>query len=155
MWNLAEEYEPMEIPYLCNFHAWALARSGKAEAVTATFLKMLDVSFSKPEKKVCDLCRQVAEQEVVHLRDLVKQLERNMFLQWMKNYGSLCLDHAKKLQGYVPLKQRRLIKEIIQRNREELRHELEGFREHVKQGTHSGGGLLGRAAEFLVGQRGL
>jgi hypothetical protein len=45
--------------------------------------------------------------------------------------------------------------EVVERNRKELREELETFHEQLKQGVHVAGGLLGRAAEFLVGQKGL
>jgi hypothetical protein len=55
----------------------------------------------------------------------------------------------------VPLRLRTLIDEVVERNRSELREELEIFHEQLKQGVHAGGGLLGRVAEFLVGQRGL
>jgi hypothetical protein len=44
---------------------------------------------------------------------------------------------------------------IIERNRVELERELETFREQLQHGIHEGFGLLGHAAEFLVGQRGL
>jgi hypothetical protein len=32
---------------------------------------------------------------------------------------------------------------------------LEGFLKGVEEGSHIGGGVLGRAAEFLVAQRGI
>ena len=69
--------------------------------------------------------------------------------------GTLCLDHARKVKEFVPLRLRTLIDEVVERNRAELRQELETFHEQLKHGIHTGGGLLGRAAEFLVGQRGL
>jgi hypothetical protein len=78
-----------------------------------------------------------------------------MFVEWMKTQGSLCLDHAGKLKEFVPLRCRALVDEVVERNRTELREELEAFHEQLKHGVHSGGGLLGRVAEFLVGQRGL
>jgi hypothetical protein len=78
-----------------------------------------------------------------------------MFVQWMKTQGSLCLDHAGKLREFVPLRLQTLIDEVVERNRAELCEELEAFHEQLKQGVHAGGGLLGRVAEFLVGQRGL
>lgn len=73
----------------------------------------------------------------------------------MKSQGSLCLSHSRKLQDHAPLKMRRVIDEIVERTRTELRQELGDFLEHAKQGDHTGGGILGRAAEFLVSQRGL
>jgi hypothetical protein len=36
-----------------------------------------------------------------------------------------------------------------------LREELGAFLKQAAPGNHSGGGILGRAAEFLVSQRGL
>jgi hypothetical protein len=43
----------------------------------------------------------------------------------------------------------------MERNRAELVQELESFSDQLKHGIHERGGLLGRVAEFLVGQRGL
>ncbi len=37
----------------------------------------------------------------------------------------------------------------------ELEKELEEFLQQAKRGNHAGGGVLGRAAEFLVAQRGI
>jgi hypothetical protein len=37
----------------------------------------------------------------------------------------------------------------------ELQHDLENYAKHAQQGDHAGGGVLGRAAEFLVSQRGI
>lgn len=67
----------------------------------------------------------------------------------------LCLDHTRKLKEFVPLKFRKAMDEIFERNRAGLLQELEAFRAQLKQGNHVGGGLLGRVAEFFVGQRGL
>jgi hypothetical protein len=44
---------------------------------------------------------------------------------------------------------------MLQRTIAELNQELEAFLEHTKSGMHTGGGVLGRAAEFLVAQRGI
>jgi hypothetical protein len=78
-----------------------------------------------------------------------------MFAPWMKTQGTLCLDHAEKVKEFVPLRLRTQVDQIVERNRLELEQELEAFREQLRHGIHEGGGLLGRAAEFLVGQRGL
>jgi hypothetical protein len=57
------------------------------------------------------------------------------------------------LKEFVPLRFRTVIGDVVERNRSELRGELEVFHEQLKHGMHAGGGLLGRVAEFLVGQR--
>lgn len=148
---------------LCNFHGWALARSrGKlsrstpGERVTTVFLEMLkQPPVGKVGVEDCSLCHRILEEEVMRLRDLGQELQGAVFSQWMRRQGTLCLEHARKLKGFVSLRLRGLVDEIVERNRAELEQELEAFREQLKHGIHEGGGLLGRAAEFLVGQRGL
>jgi len=99
------------------------------------------------------LCHRALEEEVTLLRELGQKLQGAMFARWMKSQGTLCLDHARKLKKSVPLRLRALINEIVERNRMELRAELEGFQDHLKQGVHARGGLPGLVPEFLVGQR--
>lgn len=153
---LAEKVQVHADLHLCNFHTWLLARSAPAMGAAAVYLKLLEDS---PAVKVgvpdCNFCQRILEQEKLQLRDLVKQMQRDMFVQWMKSQGSLCLNHSRKLQDHAPLKMRRLIDEIVERTRAELKQELGDFLEHTKQGDHGGGGILGHAAEFLVSQRGL
>ena len=150
----AEQYRFCPDAHFCNFHAWALARSGSAEDVASTFLEMVNGTQPRNTEE-CSFCRDIAKEEACGLRELGGRLQQALFARWMKSYGSLCLKHAQKLQEYVSLKHRRLVDEVVKRNRAELRDELETFREQLKQGVHAGAGLLGRAAEFLVGQRGL
>jgi hypothetical protein len=163
-WTLAAIVRPQAALRLCNFHTWALARSrgGSLErstpggSVSSVFLEMLSGSSAgKVSSDDCALCHRVREEEVTRLRELAEQFQRPMFVQWMKTQGSLCLDHARKLKEFVPLRYRALVDEVVERNRTQLREELEAFHEQLKHGVHAGGGLLGRVAEFLVGQRGL
>jgi len=161
--TLSENTVPKADMRLCNFHGWALARSrGKlsrstpGEAVSAVFLEMLKVPLAgKAHTSDCSLCQQVFEEEVMRLRELAQKLQGAMFVQWMKTQGTLCIEHGRKIKEFVPLRLRAVIDEVVERNRIELERELEDFREQLKHGNHEGGGLLGRAAEFLVGQRGL
>jgi hypothetical protein len=163
-WTLAAIARPQAALRLCNFHTWALARSRggslerstPGESVSSVFLEMLsDSPAGKVSSYDCALCHRVREEEVIRLRELAQQFRRPMFVQWMKTQGSLCLDHAGKLKEFIPLRYRALVDEVVERNRTELRQELEALHEQLKQGVHAGGGLLGRVAEFLVGQRGL
>lgn len=162
-WTLTEIARPQSHLRLCNFHGWALARSrGKlsrstpGESVTNVFLEMLKPPLvGKVNSEECPLCHRVLEEEVTRLRELAQKLQGAIFKQWMKSQGTLCLEHGRKLKEFVPLRSRTLVDEIIERNRAELEQELEAFLEQLKHGIHEGGGLLGRAAEFLVGQRGL
>jgi hypothetical protein len=162
-WTLVETARPQPDLRLCNFHGWAMARSrGKlsrstpGETVTNVFLEMLKKPLAgKVSSDKCSLCHRVLEEEVARLRELAQKLQATMFAQWMKTQGTLCLDHAEKVKEFVPLRLRTLVDEVVERNRAELQEELETFREQLRHGIHEGGGLLGRAAEFLVGQRGL
>jgi hypothetical protein len=155
---LAEKIQVHADLHLCNFHTWLLARSAPAKGTAAVYLKLLEdlpASASKVALSNCDFCQRILEQEKLQLRELVKQMQRDMFVQWMKRQGHLCLNHSCKLKDHVPLKMRRLVDEIVERTRAELKQDLEDFLEHTKQGDDAGGGILGRAAEFLVSQRGL
>jgi hypothetical protein len=141
---------------LCNFHTWLLARGAPAENVVAFYWKMLDrSSIGKVGPSECDFCRRTLDEENVRLHELVQYMQRALFLEWMKSQASLCLDHARKLDQRAPLKLRPVIREIVERTRSELKQELGAFLEQAVRGDHAGGGVLGRAAEFLVSQRGL
>ena len=83
------------------------------------------------------------------------QLYLYQFLFWLGLFGVTAAIMGAKLKEFVPLRLRTLVDEVMERNRLELEQELETFREQLKHGIHEGGGLLGRTAEFLVGQRGL
>ncbi|MGA8492574.1 MAG: hypothetical protein WB711_19270 [Terriglobales bacterium] len=162
-WTLVEATRPQSDLRVCNFHGWALARSRAklsrstpGESVTTVFLEMLKPPLvGKVNSEECTLCHRVLEEEVTRLRELAQTLQGTMFAEWMRSQGSLCLEHGRKVKEFVPLGLRKLVDEIVERNRAELQQELESFLEQLKHGIHEGGGLLGRTAEFLVGQRGL
>lgn len=163
-WALATRPQATSDVRVCNFHCWSLARSRGSglsrstpgEVVTGIFLEILKRPLAgKVPTEECALCHEILEEEKVRLRELAKQFQNAMLGQWIKAQGTLCVPHAEKLKEFLPLKYRRAIDEIVERNRRELIEELETFNEQLKHGSHEGGGLLGRVAEFLVGQRGL
>ncbi|MFZ3212795.1 MAG: hypothetical protein WA188_14920 [Terriglobales bacterium] len=59
------------------------------------------------------------------------------------------------MRKHLPEPLRSLVDQIVMRNVAELQQQLKAYREQVREGHRVGGGLLGRAAEFLAGQRGL
>lgn len=162
-WTLVESTEPQANLRLCNFHVWSLARSRDklsrstpGEAVTDVFLDILKGPLKgKVSAQECALCHRVLAEEVARLRELAQRFQSAVFVHWMTTQGNLCLDHAPKLKEFLPLRVRPSIDYIVQRNRSELEHELQLFRAQLQHGVHEGGGILGRVAEFLVGQRGL
>jgi hypothetical protein len=47
------------------------------------------------------------------------------------------------------------IQQLMAKNSVEMAEMLADFLQQVKEGSHTGGGILGRAAELLVAQRGI
>jgi hypothetical protein len=55
----------------------------------------------------------------------------------------------------VPEEHARIVTKVMRNNQRQLEELLESFAAKARRGEHAGGGVLGRAAEFLVAQRGL
>jgi hypothetical protein len=99
---LAEKVQVHADLHLCNFHIWLLARSAPAKGAAAVYLKLLEgPSVAKEGASDCDFCQRILEEEKSQLQDLVNQMKRAMFVQWMKSQGTLCLNHSYKLQNYA------------------------------------------------------
>ena len=152
--DLVEEFGPDEASSVCKTHAWSLARAAWANSVVPVFLRMLE-SRSPSELHNCSVCEQLRKEEHTRIEELAREMKSGRVLDWLEHHGSLCLEHAEKLHSYVPAELKAVIDQIIARNIVELRQELTDYRQQVREGQKAGGGLLGRAAEFLVGQRGL
>jgi len=105
--------------------------------------------------RVCDFCADLRREEEARLHELVESMKAPSFVGWMRQSGTLCLWHAERLTQKLPMNSRRVVAEILARTAEELQKDLEKCAVQAKQGQHSGGGVLGRAAEFLVCQRGI
>lgn len=73
----------------------------------------------------------------------------------LRERGGLCIPHARKLFDLVPNGLRDEIILAIQRQAVELRRELVTLSRNAKAGKPTHAGLLGRAAEYLVANRGL
>ncbi len=138
----------------CKTHTWALAKAAPAEAAVASFLKTIEARGSD-ELSRCGICVQKDHEESERLDELAAEMEHRRMLDWFGRYGSLCLEHAEKLRKHVPEQLRPVVDQIVARNVAELQEQLSSYREQVREGHRAGGGLLGRAAEFVAGQRGL
>jgi hypothetical protein len=103
--DLADQVQIAADVTLCNFHTRLLARGAPAKNVAAFHLKVLGRSpIAKVASSECDFCRWILQEENARLRELVKQMQRTLFLDWMKSQVSLCLDHEHKLEHCAPLK---------------------------------------------------
>ncbi len=154
--SLAENVQPEAIQRLCNQHTWALARDGDALAVCEVFLSAMDAnSESSGSSHTCSHCLAMRNEIEERLTEFLAEMRRSSSRSWMAEYGCLCLRHAEELRARADEPLRTLIEDIVKRNKSELQQQLADYGHRVKQGQHAGGGLLGRAAEFLVGQRGV
>jgi hypothetical protein len=147
-----------EFAHLCHYHAWVLAESAPGIVATESFLRALRTvkTGPKPERASnCDPCRRIHEEETRRIEELADDLKRPAVLEWMRKQGTVCVRHAHALSDQVPAHVRIDVAAILQRTVAELNQELTTFLEHTKSGLHTGGGVLGRTAEFLVAQRGI
>jgi hypothetical protein len=144
---------------LCNFHTWLLAKLAPAELATSLFLNALrakgrDATSSSPRS--CVACGKIHEEEAGRLKEVTKELERNSPTgMWLQQHARFCLRHMHEVKQQVPASLRKVVEELGARNIVELEAELEEFLQQARHGNHAGGGVLGRAAEFLVAQRGI
>jgi hypothetical protein len=146
-------------PQLCNFHAWLLAKSAQAEVAASLFLNALRAKerIAIPASPShCTGCAKIHEEEVERLKEVTRELEQNSLTgMWLKEHARFCVRHMLELKKQVPASLRKAMDEMSSRGAAELELELREFLQQARQGDHSGGGVLGRAAEFLVGQRGI
>ena len=143
---------------LCNFHAWSLAKSAPAEVAASLFLDALrakewEASLASPSS--CSACKKIHDEEVVRLKEVTTELERPPMAVWLQQHATFCLRHIHELKKLVPAPLQKMVEKLRIKNKAEVEAELEEFLRHARQGNHTGGGVLGRAAEFLVAQRGI
>jgi hypothetical protein len=157
--SLAGRLQIVAQPQLCNFHAWLLAKSAQAEVAASLFLNALRtkeriVISGSPSS--CIGCAKIHEEEVERLKEVAGDLERNSLTgMWLKDHARFCLRHMQKLRNQMSASLQKTLDEMSTRGAAELEVELREFLQQSRRGDHSGGGVLGRAAEFLVGQRGI
>lgn len=140
---------------LRNFHAWGLAAVQNAPAAAQVFIKLVDEppSLSKADSQ-CGICDAVLTEEDMRLREFVCCLPRSEVSDWLRGSAVLCIPHGMKLRRQIPPELTARIDAIIENYRQLLAQELQHLRDDPEQ-DRAGWGALGRAAEFLVSQRGL
>lgn len=156
--QLIEETGVPGAKHLCNHHAWALAKSAPGFIAADLLLQTLRTRRSEGMQTVqmpCDFCENLMREETHKLKELETKMQTPAFLEWMRLHGTLCLHHAKKICEQLSPEGDKVIAELLSRTWEELEEDLANYAQHASQGEHAGGGVLGRAAEFLVCQRGI
>ena len=149
--NLPEK----ETHRLCNFHTWGLAAVQNALTAAQIFIKLVDEPepISK-EFTACDICNQIVAEEGRRIREFVSCIYRTDVSNWLRTNSALCIPHANKLRRQVQPVVAARVDAIIESCRQHLTQELQTLRD-MPEAERPGWGSLGRAAEFLVSQRGL
>jgi hypothetical protein len=146
----------MTLARLCNYHAWLLAKSAPGVIAAGSLLRALQsLGQGAPGDLRCGLCRSIHQEEAARVAELAQAMQRSSIRTWMRDQGSLCARHARALSGQLPPDRRDDVSAIIERTAKELSHDLELFLNNSRRGLDEGAGILGRAAEFLVAQRGI
>jgi hypothetical protein len=156
--DLLKHLTPDDCERFCNTHAWVVANSAPAESVATIFLRAIASSEWRPAAPVpdqCDLCMKMHEEKERRLNEIAEQLHDPKLRSWLHDYGVLCSRHGREVKAKLPEDLQGSIQELMKRNGGEIVEILGDFLQQVKKGSHAGGGVLGRAAEFLVAQRGI
>jgi hypothetical protein len=140
---------------LCNFHAWGLAAVQNAAVAAQVFMKLVDEPPAISEADCgCDVCREVLSEENLRIREFVSCLARTDVVHWLRGPAVLCIPHGTKLRMQVQPVVAARVDAIIENYRQQLAQELQHLRDEPDP-DRTGWGAIGRAAEFLVSQRGL
>jgi hypothetical protein len=145
----------VETHRLCNFHAWGLAAVQDAPIAAQAFIGILNEPQANANgAQSCNVCDEVSVEEDLRMRELATCLHRPDVADWLRTEATLCIPHATKLRRQLPPVLASRLDAMVQNYRQQLKQELDQLRDEPSQ-DRSGWGALGRAAEFLVSQRGL
>jgi hypothetical protein len=156
--DLLKHLGPNECRRFCNTHGWLVANSAPADSAAAIFLSAIANPDWKPAAPVtgqCDICSKLHEEKELRLQEISAQLRESKHPSWLHDNGALCSRHGREVMVKLPDALRESLQELLARNGGGIAESLEDFLLRARTGNHAGGGVLGRAAEFLVAQRGI
>lgn len=102
----------------------------------------------------CSICLRLEQEETFRIQELAAYLSSSSVAGWVSKQGVLCHPHGWKLRGKAPASARDLIDAVIGRTRQGMRSALDRLIREGGHGSTGQNGILGRAAEYLVAQRG-
>jgi hypothetical protein len=155
---LSKNLRAYECGRLCNLHAWVVANSSPAESVATMFLESIRNPRwrpSLPNPSDCDFCKRMEIEKQTRMTELVQEFDQAGLRGWLEEHGALCFRHGSELIGRLPEALHKTVEEATSRKVGQLEQELDEFLQRAKKGGHAGGGILGRAAEYLFAQRGI
>jgi len=157
--DLLKHLSPNECQRFCNGHGWMVANSTPAVSAAVIFLGAIvnpDWEPASPVALECDLCRRMREEKERRLTEIANQFRSAAGRSRLHhNDAMLCLRHGRELVAAMPERFRESAQELLARSGREVVALLENYLENAKNGVHAGGGVLGKAAEFLIAQRGI
>lgn len=152
-----QKHEEGELHHLCNFHVWGLAAVQEAPVAARIFLRLVNEAAPLSNgSAACDICSELLREEELRIREFLSCLHRAEVTQWLRASGNLCIPHGLKLRPGLPPAFVPRIDTMMEAYRQELSADLQHLRdEWLPESNQVGWGAAGRAAEFLVSQRGL
>jgi len=138
---------------LCAYHVWQVASIVDAVTAAKIFLRLLDDSI--PASQECDLCVRIKIQEDSKVRDFCSTFNEHHLQASLSKCRGLCLRHAAAVSSHFPPALGIRIRPVLQNHATALKKGLLRLLNNSNAGQTRHAGILGRAAEFLVAQRGL
>jgi hypothetical protein len=126
---LLENLQPGQISALCHHHGWAEAAAANGKSTAETFLRLLEH----------------LESPVSANREMLECLEKHI---------ALCLCHADKLTLIAMCRQSRALVTVAA-SRERTKPGRQRLLAGQDEQARAGGGMLGSAAAWLFGDRGM
>lgn len=151
--KLVQESQIDEVVALCNHHAWAIAAVRERVQAAKIFLALIEKS-RQGERRECSICIRLEQEETLRIQELLASLEQHHVLEWIEKRGVLCIPHAFRMYEDASEAGRALIDRVLNRSQDALGRMLrESLVDAMRDSEHAG--LLGKAAEYLVSQRGV
>ena len=151
--KLVQEPRLDETVALCNYHAWAIAAVGERAQAAKIFLSLIE-NNCRGEHRECSVCIRLEQEETLRTQELLASLDQHHVLEWIEKRGVLCIPHAFRMLDDASEARRVLIDRVLDRSRHSLARLLrECIAEPKRDSEHAG--VLGKAAEYLVSQRGV
>jgi hypothetical protein len=142
---------------LCNAHAWGFAAVSDARVAAPALLGCLeqDETLGKKSRDDCGLCSRLRVIEGGAVSELSSSASRAALITWLDDDGAFCAPHSSRLRTNLDPDTASLIDKSDSRKRSELITTLKALISSAGGAAKEQAGTLGRAAEYLVSQRGL
>jgi hypothetical protein len=146
-----------ELHHLCNSHVRGLSAVQETPVAARIFMKRVNEAVPQSNgDAACNVCSEILQEEELRIRELVSGLQRAGVTKWFRTNVTLCILHELNLRPGLPAALAPGIDPAVQSYRQQLSLDLEHLRnELMPEPERIGWGAVGRAAEFLVSQRGL